>query len=430
MLASLFVNLDLTLLTIFGIVLAGFLLWEHRRGEKLEINQLVPYIFYMIMFRTTWGLKRMNEWATRYSSWIRLINPIIITTGVLGVLALSYFTIQAMLGYLANPVGEAPLQLVLPIESSATFYIPFFYWIIAIFIIASIHEFAHGVIARYHKIKIKSSGFAFLGIVLPIIPAAFVEPDEKQIVKKSWEQQVAVYAAGPFINIVLFFALLLVVFAVSPMASTIVDSAIQDGIEIAAFSDNSSLESAGASIGEIIETINNTPITNLSALQGFLATTTPGDIVEVRTDAGEYSVELGEGPNGIGLLGFNGALPVRGPLSEHPYRVQQGVLAADGMAWTQGPTLPAPVSHGVIWTTGLLFWTAVLSLGIGIFNLLPIFIADGARILWVTLKEIFGLSEQRAGLVTFGVGWVFIILILAVLFAQMNLFSSVAALLG
>ena len=102
----------------------------------------------------------------------------------------------------------------------------FWHWIITILIVAGIHEFSHGIYARYHKIKIKSSGFAFLGPIL----AAFVEPDEKQLKKKSKKAQLEVFSAGPFSNIITGFLLLLFI----PLIFTPIGNAIAqpDGLII------------------------------------------------------------------------------------------------------------------------------------------------------------------------------------------------------
>ena len=78
-----------------------------------------------------------------------------------------------------KPAASSGVGLVLPFKAKGVFYVPFFYWIISIFVIAVVHEFSHGLIARANNIKVKSSGFAFLALLVPIIPAAFVEPDEK-----------------------------------------------------------------------------------------------------------------------------------------------------------------------------------------------------------------------------------------------------------
>ena len=102
-----------------------------------------------------------------------------------------------------------PLIPYLPSIFKISFLPPFYftYWILAIAIIAIFHEFAHGIVAKRYGIRIKTTGFGFLGPFL----AAFVEPDEKQMQKKSKFQQITVLSAGTFTNLILsllFFLLL------------------------------------------------------------------------------------------------------------------------------------------------------------------------------------------------------------------------------
>ena len=108
-----------------------------------------------------------------------------------------------------------PLIPYMPAIFKITFLPPFYftYWIITIIIIAVFHEFAHGIIARGHGIKVKSTGFGFLGPFL----AAFVEVDEKAMSKKSSKAQLAVLSAGSFANVIIaaIFLLLLNGFFVS-----------------------------------------------------------------------------------------------------------------------------------------------------------------------------------------------------------------------
>ena len=78
----------------------------------------------------------------------------------------------------------------------------FLHWIIVIFILASVHEFNHGLISRVYNIKVKSSGFAVFSFLLPIIPAAFVEPDENQLKKSRNKIQLGVLAAGSYANFI------------------------------------------------------------------------------------------------------------------------------------------------------------------------------------------------------------------------------------
>jgi len=81
---------------------------------------------------------------------------------------ISFELVRQLITALIQPSGAAAVALVLPFDSGlkGTIAVPFFYWIISIFIIAVVHEFSHGIVARAHNIKIKSSGFAFLSIII------------------------------------------------------------------------------------------------------------------------------------------------------------------------------------------------------------------------------------------------------------------------
>lgn len=417
-LAVLGANLDATMLVLFSLALGLFLLWEWRRGEKLEVQQLVPYVVYMIMYRTKWGLVKMDAWAKRFKPWLRMVSPIIVATGLLGMVTMTVYMVVAFVRLFTAPSAVAPAQLVLPIKSHVTFYVPFFYWIIAIFLIATVHEFAHGVIARHFKMRVKSSGFAFLGLVLPIIPAAFVEPDEKQILKRPWEEQVAVYGAGPFINIVFgILSILLVSIAFAPIAHSIAAQDTLPGAGINSFTNGSAIQAAGATTNERILAIDNETIGNGTALLTFLETTHPGQRVNVTTNSSSYSLALGSGAQSYGYLGFVPELPLTGTLANQPTIVQNMVLAAS----TYRPLYPAPAhitpwcAAIAVWIIGLLSFLFILNLGIGLSNLLPIFITDGARILWVTLRDVFGMSEDRSNKITFLVGWVLLALLVVLI---------------
>lgn len=45
--------------------------------------------------------------------------------------------------------------------------VPVIYILLAIIVLAALHEASHGVVALYKKIKVKSTGFGFLFGVLP-----------------------------------------------------------------------------------------------------------------------------------------------------------------------------------------------------------------------------------------------------------------------
>lgn len=90
-------------------------------------------------------------------------------------------------------------------------FVPIYVWI-PLFIIMIIHEASHGVIARRLKLAVKSTGVVLLGI-LPI--GAFVEPDEKEMEKRSEKDQLKIFSAGPTSNYVVAILCVLILFLAS-----------------------------------------------------------------------------------------------------------------------------------------------------------------------------------------------------------------------
>ncbi len=76
--------------------------------------------------------------------------------------------------------------------------LPLFEGIIALAIVMAVHEGAHAVLARIGKIKVLTSGLVLFGVI-PI--GAFVEPDEKELVKAEEQKQTRVLIAGPSANL-------------------------------------------------------------------------------------------------------------------------------------------------------------------------------------------------------------------------------------
>jgi hypothetical protein len=55
-------NIDYFLLVLFGLVLTAFLLFKRK---NVEVQKVVWYFIYMIMYRTKWGLKKMDAIASK-----------------------------------------------------------------------------------------------------------------------------------------------------------------------------------------------------------------------------------------------------------------------------------------------------------------------------------------------------------------------------
>ncbi|MBD3361589.1 hypothetical protein GF358_02225 [Candidatus Woesearchaeota archaeon] len=181
-------------------------LWLFFKRKQFVWQSFGP--FYFAMYPTKFGIKFMRKTALKYNKILYWIGTIGISIGYIGMAVVTEELIRGVYTLFTNP--QITVGLVLPIKAKGVFYVPFLYWILSLIIVMIVHEGAHGIIALVHKIKIKKTGIAFLGIIIPIIPAAFVEPDEKKLNKSSNLIKLSVYSAGPFANIVLGFILLLV----------------------------------------------------------------------------------------------------------------------------------------------------------------------------------------------------------------------------
>lgn len=206
---------DISFLILFSLAVIIFL-WKKRKNLKRE--------GIMYLYRTQVGVRFIDKIGTKYQKTIHVLSYFAITSGYILMVSMIYFLYKLVYVYLFQPeivqaIKIPPLMPLIPYVPelfNVDFLPPFYftYWIIAIAVIAVFHEFAHGIVARRYGVKIKTTGFGFLGPFL----AAFVEPDEKQMQKKSKFQQIAILSAGTFTNLILailFFILLLGFFKIS-----------------------------------------------------------------------------------------------------------------------------------------------------------------------------------------------------------------------
>ena len=366
-----------SLFTILFILILGSIIIIKRK--KFSIQKILFPLFYLVVYKTKVGIKFMDNFSKKHPKFLQIISTIGIYMGFLGMMFISYTLISNIIKIITMPESLPSVGLVLPIQMKGAFYVPFFYWIISIFILATVHEFSHGVIAKLNKIKIKSSGFGFLSIIIPLIPLAFVEPDEKQLAKKSTKAKLAVYAAGPFSNIILgILVLLFSLFIVSPLVqSNMID---YDGVLITGLTDEetTSAKIAGIKENEIIQYIDQTQITHISNFTEFLDSKNPGEIVHITTNASQYAVNLTKNPND----------------KEKAYLgvfVKQSTKIKPGFEQKYGKF----TANGIIWIIGLLYWLYLLNIGIGLFNLVPLGPIDGGLMIKEVLKKWFNKKTAK-----------------------------------
>lgn len=217
----------------------------------------------MYLYKAQWGVNLIEKTAKKYKRVLSRLQGIVIALGY--VLMVS---IVAMIGYSAylymtrpeitQMIKAPPVIPLIPyftdifnVQSFFPSSLTFTYFIVALIIVAVVHEFSHGIFMRLHKIRIKSTGFAFFGplvseairewfvktnkrslaatffsiivvlfawyfkspliLIILIIPllGAFVEQDDKQMKKAKKIPQLAILGAGVFANMV--FALIFLI---------------------------------------------------------------------------------------------------------------------------------------------------------------------------------------------------------------------------
>ncbi|MEM4336678.1 MAG: site-2 protease family protein, partial [Candidatus Woesearchaeota archaeon] len=346
-------------------------------------------VFYFILYKTKLGIKLMDSFSKK-KRLVKLFSSISIYVGFGGMLLICFLLVYNLYKVVFVPSVTSGVALVLPVKVKGAFFVPFFYWIISIVVIASVHEFCHGWVARHHNIKIKSSGFAFLALFLPIVPAAFVEPDEKQLARKKKKQQLQVFAAGPFSNILLgFFFLALFGLVGSHIVEAVMDF---QGVSITTIANDSVLLPLNISVNDSIIAVDNINTTYIEDFKKIMENKSAGQQILLSTNKGNYSVILGKNPKNAskGYLGVT--------VSQNK-KIKQEVLKEYGVF------LP----NAAVWVVGLFFWLYVLNLGIGIFNLVPVGPVDGGRMLFVGLQKYF--TREKAQRISSWVSFFFLVII-------------------
>jgi len=380
------VNWDLIFVVIFGLVL---LLLMRIKKKNVEVQKIFFPVLYFVLYKAQWGLKFMDRISKKAPKFWRFLEYVSIAVGFGGMIFIMGFLVKGIYDFLFLK-QPSPINLLLPGVEIAP-GIPtmtFLYWIIVIFILATVHEMSHGIFARLNKIKLKSSGFAIIAILLPILPAAFVEPDEKQLERAKTKTKLSVLSAGSFANfITAAFSLLILVFILTPItASTITGS----GVLVTGFDENFSISESGMVPGEKILTVNDETIGDVYVFVEKISEKQPGENLNIITDKGSYEIKLDENPknSSVGYLG-----------------IQISQASNRGL------------SKIVQWIGRLFYWLLLANLGVGLFNLLPMGPLDGGRMLNVLLFS-WTRNEKKAHKIFLAITYLFLALVIIGLSSQ------------
>jgi len=338
------------------------------------------------LYRTKVGLKLMSRLG-RHERFFKVLGYAGIVVGFGGMLFISFMLLKGLYDLAFVP---SALPVISPVIPGVTIpgigiKVPLVIGWLALFLIIVIHEFSHGVVARAWKIPVKSSGLLVFGP----LAGAFVEPDDKTLERKPKRAQLSVFAAGPFSNILSVLLFLGLLAAMNPVmeqsvyAHGVVFSEVPDGYPAAA---------AGVQPGIVYDRVDKQNVSDLNQFFQALKDLKPGETVTLTsTSAGLHHVLKA---------------------TANPKNESRGYL---GVILSRDQTRPdLPFLLRIFkWLVEFFTWAFILSLGIGLANLLPLGPVDGGRMLLVAATSLFG--EKRGKQVWSRVSAIIIVILVILL---------------
>lgn len=371
---------------------------------------------FVALYKTKWGIDLMKRFAESYPRLVHWFGVSGIYFGFFGMFLTLVMVSFAIYMLISNPTGPAVFQPVIPgFEMPGGIRIPLIQGLLALFVVVIIHEFAHGIICKLEKIKVKSSGFAMIGP----LPAAFVEPDEKKLAKAGAKKQLAMFAAGPWSNFIQAILVLGLLVLAGFASAAVYDN---EGVEITGFNESDS-RFDGFEEGMIITGFNNVAVADFTDLRIALNDRSPGEIVNVTVDGVSRELELVPSNinESVGVMGISIA-PIVTSSNAFLDAIQPAVFWLIGNVHTMsfeestiGVIMFKVLGGFGFEVFGLLDWIFHLALGVGLVNLLPLGPVDGGRMLYVSLEKFFG--EKRATKVWYNVSMGLFGIVLLLIFA-------------
>ncbi len=318
--------------------------------EKLQekgIEAGTPFFF-------MWRTERLNAFLTKMGKKFPIIFfNIGVVVGFGGMIFAFWMFGENLIKFFVQPAAAGG---VVPIIPGVTITgLPLVYMLIGLAIAILTHEFSHGFAASKDNIPIKSSGL--LGFL--VMFGAFVEPDEEAFEKEATPKaRMRLLAAGSYSNLIWSFVFLAILVNFGAIAS------IAYNPPSGAYIYQLSAESPGAEtlfVGDVIIGLNDTVIDNWSDVSVFMNDALAGSQITIHTLDRDITLILA--PNEVNAT--------RGYI---------GIYGADYWEAKSGWDLflsPMFVFH----MQQIILWCYIILISLALFNLLPIPMLDGDKLL-------------------------------------------------
>lgn len=192
--------------------------------KRLQIDGLkwkgIP-IIYMASLNLGNNLGFIDRFVAKHAKFVRAIGVFCVWLGFICMIAS-----VGLLAYQIVLIEQQPelavngtIKMVLPVETKFSIYVPIWYWLASIVVIMLVHEGGHALLARAYGLPIKRTGIMVAGIIIPLMPGAFVDPDEEEMKKRPAKEMLPILAAGSAFNLLFATAIAIVSTLVMPHLS-------------------------------------------------------------------------------------------------------------------------------------------------------------------------------------------------------------------
>ncbi len=406
-------GLLLTLIVILLYILILVILKVKGAFKEDKLSLWGPFL----MWRTQRGKNFIEKMSSAKRFW-RIYGNVAIGICFITMILMMFFLIWAATLVPTVPKESAPPPQLLIGIPGVNPIIPIWYGIIALAIAIVVHEFAHGILTRVAKLKIKS-----LGVIACVVPiGAFVEPDEDELKATAKMKRMRIFGVGPASNII-FAIICALIFSWAFMGS-IEPSA--EGVFINGIVKDSPAHNASLEPGMIISYVNGTSyngtelegieIKSRNDLSDFLDNTHVNDTINITVyfkgkyrilnatlaNRYDYQTDPKDEDRGVGYLGisywnigsFSNTLThplsstdtLGGKLSNVFFYILLPFyrLSPFPSHLTDAYTITGPLSflpEGIFWfLANLFYWLFWLDLMLGLTNALPAVPLDGGHI--------------------------------------------------
>jgi len=316
---------------------------------------------FSIMYRTT----RFNNWITRIGSkrtelWKKYWT-LGIPLSIFLMIGAYWLLFSNFVGLILGSPEAGPVAPLLPGITIKLTTLP--YMLTALLVVMVTHEASHGISAVSEKLGIQSAGV----LLLLLLPGAFVELDEKKVMKAKISSRLRIFCAGSYTNFMVAILALILMISSSFTAPFLFGSS--NGLLV------TDVVEGSPSYGQIplfsvIHNINGNVILNHQDLRIFLGNITPGSTLVVNVSGNIVNIIAGENPNNSSVA-YMGIVTLQNLESRHIF-------------WFLDPVFSYFIANS-------LFWTFFLSFNIALFNMLAIPGFDGDR----TLQDLIEMVNMK-----------------------------------